>query len=161
MLIAILSFPGQGESSGQQEKLSLLTQAEMGCRTVGHQTHETSTRQSIAVLSNHTAHFCCTQGSHRLSHPGSPIPRPTQPARPQGRDVMAAGCSGEHSRGGRMLEVCSGLCSHGTAEAQPSHSQTHSLMSDKSLSGHPNQRDWQQSPATLNAFQHLWMLEVW
>lgn len=60
-----------------------------------------------------------------------------------------------------MLEVCSGLCSHGTAEAQPSHSETYFYVSDKSLFGQPNQRDWQQFPAMLNAFKYLWMLEVW
>lgn len=139
---------------------------EMGCRTVGHQNHEKSsamgptiTWQPTAVSGNQTAHFCGIQGSHTfpswLSHTTSHTMGWAT------GEVTAAGCSGEHSRGGRMLEVCSGLCSHGTAEAQPSHSETHFYVSDKSLFGQPNQRDRQQFPAMLNTFKYLWMLEVW
>lgn len=120
-------------------------------------------QRETAVLGNQTTQFgwdfCCTSGpshfhtlaaSHHFSHNGLGY-----------RGMTAAGCSGERRQGGRTLEVCSGLCSQGTAGAQPSHSQTPFQMMGKSLFGQPNQGDWLQLPALLNTFKCLWALEIW
>lgn len=79
LLIAILSFPAQGERKGCQEKLGFLTQMEMGWRTLRYLNHETSSSMGSLdeQLQSWEPNGCSLvgisavlQGHHRLSYPG-------------------------------------------------------------------------------------------